>query len=129
MYIPAWQIAAWSDVIMSVAEWNASVSHLKHLGTSEYEYDEQRGLWCGQALWGRDAANDLIGVAWDWKEVRPGVVAMSDPMTVLSNAILIGEDGSRVNPFKRLLHLNDAIFLLPWQGTVRARHRDARLAA
>ncbi|MDQ2736026.1 MAG: hypothetical protein M3Y55_13795, partial [Pseudomonadota bacterium] len=54
--------------------------------------------------------------AWDWREVRPGVVALSDPMTVLSNIVLLGEEGRPVDSFKRILHLNNVIFSLPWQA-------------
>ncbi len=129
MYIPAWQITTWNDVSVSLAEWNASMGKLRHLGTSSQQFDKETGLRCGQALWGSEAANDIVGIAWDWREVRPGVVAMSDPMTVLSNAVLVDDDGRPVDSFKRILHLNNAIFSLPWQMETRGRETEAEALA
>lgn len=117
MQVPAWQITSWIEVGVKVAEWNSSVMELRHLGTSAHVDEGDDGLHYGQSLWGCQTAPDrMVGIAWDWREVRPGVVAMSDPMTVLSNVILIGEEGEPVDPFKRILHLNNAIFSLPWQA-------------
>ena len=117
MQIPAWQITSWSEVGVRTAEWDSSVNELRHLGTSSHVDERDDGLRYGQSLWGCQTGPDkMVGIAWDWREVRPGVVAMADPMTVLSNVVLLGDEGEPVDSFKRILHLNNAIFSLPWQA-------------
>jgi len=52
--------------------------------------------------------------------MKTNVVAMSDPMTVLSNIVFLDDKGEPVDEFKRILYLNNAIFVLPWQAQVCA---------
>ena len=126
--IAAWQIRSMSDVKVDIATWRESMASLCHLGTTSRLGDD--GRRCGQAVWGLkiDGAG-AIGIAWDWEEVRAGVVAMSDPMTVSSNASFIDDSGSPVDDFKRILHLNNAIFSLPWQAAVRQGEGELLAAA
>jgi hypothetical protein len=117
MQVPAWQIASWNNVSVPLAEWNESIGLLCHLGTSSHIDEKESGLRYGQAVWGICARGDKwVGIAWDWREIRRGVVAMSDPMTVLSNLVFLDEAGRPVDSFKRVLHLNNAVFSLNWQA-------------
>ena len=117
MQVPAWQVASWSDVCVSLTKWNESIGELRHLGTSSQIDEKENGLRYGQAVWGvRANGDEWVGIAWDWREIRAGVVAMSDPMTVLSNLVFLDEEGRPVDPFKRILHLNNAVFSLDWQA-------------
>ena len=118
MKTPAWQIAAWDQVGISVDQWDHLSETLQYLGSSS-GVTEKHGLRSGQTAWGvHITEGGDIGLAWDWLEVRPGVVAMADPMTVLSNVVLL-ENGEPVAPSKLILHLNNAIFSLPWQNAAR----------
>ena len=118
MRTPAWQIAAWDKIGLSVDQWEHLSETLQYLGSSSGVI-EQHGLRSGQTAWGANITESGdIGLAWDWREVRPGVVAMADPMTVLSNVVLL-ENGEPVAPSKQILHLNSAIFSLPWQNAAR----------
>jgi hypothetical protein len=117
MQVPAWQIASWNNVSVPLAEWTESIGHLRHLGTSSHIADKEEGLRYGQTVWGICAKDDKwVGIAWDWREIRSGVVAMSDPMTVLSNLVFLDEAGDPVDTFKRVLHLNNTVFSLNWQA-------------
>jgi hypothetical protein len=60
-----------------------------------------------------------MGLAWDWCEVRH-VIALADPMTVLSNVQLTADDGQRLPRSQELLYLNNAIHELCWQDEVRS---------
>ena len=132
MQVPAWQVANWNDVCVPISEWNESLSELRHLGTTAHVDDKEDGLRHGQAVWGIRAARDKwVGIAWDWREIRHGIVAMSDPMTVLSNLVFLDEDGEPVDAYKRILYLNNAVFSLPWQSMACANsdEHDARRTA
>ncbi len=121
MKVPAWQVASWKEVSIPLTEWNDSIAELCHLGTSTHIDEGESGLRYGQAVWGTKAAQDKwVAIAWDWREVRQGVVAMSDPMTVLSNLVFLDADGNPLDSFKRILHLNNAVYSLNWQTLASA---------
>jgi hypothetical protein len=98
-------------------------ARLRHLGTSVY-VDERGGASPhGQVLWGTEHEGELIGIAWDWGQVVPGVVAMSDPMALLSNVVLVDDIDGPLPESTRTLHFNRAIYRLDWQRAVLSLHR------
>jgi hypothetical protein len=82
---------------------------------------ESSGRRQGQALWVAAHEGARVGLAWDWAEVCDRVVALRDPMTVLSNLDLVDERGELLDESERLVHLNSAIHELDWQAHVAAR--------
>lgn len=131
MSIPAWQVITWNPVETTEGEFARLASRFRHLGTSVHVDDSPQGLKYGQVLWGLDQGSQRIGLAWDWAEVRERVVALADPMKVLSNLQLRRSDGSPMPEAQRLLHLNGVIHGWRWQDQVlpRARTWAGRLAA
>ncbi|MEO5735349.1 MAG: hypothetical protein ABIN96_01350 [Rubrivivax sp.] len=81
----------------------------------------------GLSLWGCELDGTLVGMAWDWAEVRPSVVALSDPMKILSNIILLDDDRCCMEEARRLLYFNTAVFRLPWQEETGRAHHDTSL--
>ena len=77
----------------------------------------------GQALWGGCIKGRHVGIAWDWAEVTSSVVAMSDPMKVLTNLVLTDDDGCILDDGATVLQLNGAIHELPWQDVVLGGRR------
>ncbi len=73
-------------------------------------------------------ANDgEAGVAWDWVQLSRGVVAMADPMSVISNLRLVGSAGEVLTAWEAALYLNEIVHALPWQDEVqRALHDGPR---
>ena len=75
---PPWTLRALPPVL-----WQAGTRFdvpLVHLGTRVIALAGQERLCMGQTVWagpcGRDAG---AGVAWDWVQLKPEVVAMADP--------------------------------------------------
>jgi hypothetical protein len=65
-------------------------------------------------------------VAWDWIELQQGVVAMADPMALVTNLQLTDSHGEILPSTQACLHLNEIVHTLPWQSEVqRALHRVA----
>jgi hypothetical protein len=89
----------------------------------------------GQVLWASRTLHGDIAVAWDWVELPEKIIAMADPMQILSNVQLKLDDGSWMNERHRILWLNDLLGALPWQaelaapGSRRGSGSDHRLAA
>ena len=58
-------------------------------------------------------------MAWDWVQLAQGVVAMADPMCVVTNLRLIGAQGEVLTSWEAARHLSQIVYGLPWQGEVQ----------
>jgi hypothetical protein len=123
--IPAWQLISWKPVLTTLPEFRRVLAHMRPFCGAAVEDVEQDGAphgpRHGQALWATSLQGQPLGLAWDWAEVRQDVVALCDPMTVLSNVRLLDEEGALLGAAERVLHLNSAIHELDWQAHVMQR--------
>ncbi len=111
--MPAWIVLAWPPVL-----WQAqSDTHLQfvHLGTRVVTAGEHGSACAGQTLWGGTSQEGAAGVAWDWVELQRGVVAMADPMGLVTNLTLLDASGEPIPISQATLHLNEMVHALPWQ--------------
>ena len=92
---PAWTVYAWAPVLWQAGA--ATELHLVHLGT---------------------------GVAWDWIELRQGVVAMSDPLGVVTDLRLLDEHGEALTRTQVATQLHQLVHALPWQSEVERALRQ-----
>jgi len=129
MTIPAWKIVTWPTVPTPLDDWQQSVRRLRHLGMSVHVDDADKPLRYGQLLWGFETHDSMLGIAWDWREVMPDVVAIADPLSIVSNACFVDEEGVAVDDAVRMLCLNTAVYQLPWQTAVCAAKRKMRASA
>ena len=116
MNVPVWQIVSWPRVAVPPTTWK-TFSRFELLGWNSQT--DQEGRCIGSTLWAAKEVEGYVGLAWDWWEMRPNVIVMSDPMNVLSNVVFEGLE-QRKNDFKRMVYLNNAIYHLPWQRQLRA---------
>ncbi len=87
----------------------------------------------GEELWGVEvkagSSNRMLGVCWEWREVIPNVLALSNPMGIQSNLRLTDERGEFVAPSMLVLHLNAAVSRFPWQANLTGHSRVRRTIA
>jgi len=106
--------------------WQASLApqlHLMHLGTHVLNFGDDACLCSGQTLWGDASDECTAGVAWDWVELQQGVVAMCDPLGLVTNLKLLDEEGEALNRVAAAVRLHQLVHALPWQTEVqRALH-------
>lgn len=118
---PAWIVCAWPTLL-----WQASRApqlHLTHLGTHVLNFGDEACLCSGQTLWGDASDERTAGVAWDWVELQQGVVAMCDPLGLVTNLKLLDEEGEALNRVAAAVRLHQIVHALPWQTEVqRALH-------
>lgn len=126
--VAAWQVISWPRVYWSVRQFNKNTKTLAHLGTSVQGFGGASDLKHGLSLWGCELDGAMFGIAWDWAEVRPDVVALADPMKILSNIVLLDSDRCCMGESRRLLYFNTAVFQLPWQEQAGRAHHDLELS-
>lgn len=114
---PAWIVCAWPPLL-----WQASLApqlNLTHLGTRVLSFGDDESPCTGQTLWGDSNARQSAGVAWDWVEVQAGVVAMADPLGLVTNLKLLDDHGEALTHIEVAVQLHQLVHALPWQREVR----------
>jgi hypothetical protein len=120
---PAWALCAWPTLLWQSGE--VENLQLTHLGTQILTSSDDAGPCSGQTLWGKRTARHAAGVAWDWVEIRRGVVAMADPLAVMTNVRFLDNDGEALSESQVTIRLQKLVHALPWQDEVRrALHTD-----
>lgn len=112
-----WTLRSWPPLL-----WQAGCTgrlRLAHLSTRVLHPGDGHGPGCGQTLWGGPIDEGEAGLAWDWVQLSRGVVAMADPMCVITNLRLLGPAGEVLTAFETARHLNELVCALPWQTEVR----------
>ncbi|MDP1900117.1 MAG: DUF4902 domain-containing protein [Rubrivivax sp.] len=77
------------------------------------------GPAAGQTVWAASAADGEAGMAWDWVLIAQGVVAIADPMSLVTNVRLIGSQGEVLTAQESARFLNELVHALPWQREVQ----------
>lgn len=114
---PPWVLYSWPAVF-----WQANTCRrlrLRHLGTRVTTGPQVGRRPMGHTVWGRLDGDAEAGLAWDWVEVTQGVVAMADPMAMVTNVRLLDRTGEVIPPIEAALHLNQFVCRLPWQEEVQ----------
>ena len=125
--IPAWIVCAWPPLL-----WQASAApelQLVHLGTRVLTFGDRAGLCSGQTLWGESSPDRSAGVAWDWVQLQQGVVAIADPLGLITNLKLLDAEGDALSAQQMAIRLNEIVHSLPWQTEVERVLIDSVLGA
>jgi hypothetical protein len=94
------------------------VAAMRPLGCS-IDFRSVRGSSTGTTLWGVSDGGVKAGIAWDWAEIRPGVVVLLDPMALLANIRITDDSEDKYELDGRVATLNRAVRRLPWHREVR----------
>lgn len=113
--VTAWTLRAWPPLLWQADQ--AGALPLRHVGTRVTSADAGPGA-AGQTLWVGPSVDGEAGVAWDWVQIAQGIVALADPMSVVTNLRLLGGDGEVLTAAESALYLNALVHALPWQGEV-----------
>ena len=113
----AWALRAWPPLL-----WQATgPEHVRfhHLGTRITLAGDPSGGVTGQTVWAAKSMDGEAGMAWDWVQLSRGVVAIADPMSVVTNVRLIGDEGEVFTAHEAARYLNEMVRALPWQEEVQ----------
>lgn len=123
--LPAWSVYAWPALVCRAhrpPDWR-----LMHLGTCILTPGDESQPCTGQTLWGSDLEAGAAAVAWDWVRLCPGVVALADPLGLITNLHLVDDQGEPLPSLQAALHLNELVRGLPWQHEVQRALEDHAL--
>lgn len=115
-YCPPWTLRAWPPVLWQLGA--RTRLQLHHVGTHVTHVGDQINPLVGQTIWAANSEDGEAGLAWDWIQLPPGIVALADPMAVVSNLRLLGPEGEALTAYESVKHLNALVHTLPWQDEV-----------
>jgi hypothetical protein len=121
--VTPWSLRAWPPLL-----WQAGTParvRFHHLGTRVMLAGDPLSPTAGQTLWAGSAAEGEAGMAWDWVQIARGVVAIADPMSVITNLRLVGQAGEVLTAQEAARFLNAFVRTLPWQHEVQRALRGA----
>ncbi|HSW08846.1 hypothetical protein [Aquabacterium sp.] len=113
---PSWTLRAWPPLLWQLG--SKTPFQLQHLGTHVTNRGDHVSRTAGQTIWAGHSDDGDAGMAWDWVQLSRGIVAMADPMSVITNLRLLGPEGEVLTAFESALHLNVMVHALPWQDEV-----------
>lgn len=113
---PPWTVRAWPPLLWQVEHLRRLP--LRHLGTRVTNPGDQTCRTAGQTIWATSLGDGQAGMAWDWIHLSRGVVAMADPLSVVTNLRLINSEGDGLTLLETLRHLNEVVHTLDWQDEV-----------
>jgi hypothetical protein len=111
---PPWALYAWPAILCQAND--KRKARFTHLGTRVTSVND--GGRAGQTVWTEHLDEGEAGIAWDWIEIADGVVAMANPLCVLTNLRLVGDMGELLPARESALHLSRLVCQLPWQDEV-----------
>lgn len=114
--VEPWTLRAWPPLL-----WQAGFpphGRFRHLGTRIVFSGDSMVRSAGQTLWGGSLDDGDAGLAWDWVQISRGVVALADPMSVVTNLRLVGGEGEVLTALQASRYLNALVHELPWQSEV-----------
>lgn len=115
--VTPWSLRAWPAVLWQAG--HESQLRFHHLGTRVTFLGDRSSRTAGQTMWGGTSGRGDAGVAWDWIQISGDVVALADPMSVISNLRLIGGEGEVLTALEAARYLNEIVHGLPWQSEVQ----------
>lgn len=113
---PPWTIHAWPLLLWQVDRGMAL--QLRHVGTHVTQAGDGLQRTAGQTIWAGVSDDGEAGMAWDWVQLSRGIVAMADPMAVVTNLRLLGPEGDALSAIETARRLNEIVHGLPWQFEV-----------
>jgi hypothetical protein len=120
-----WTLRAWPPLLWQVS--GMVPLHLAHLGTQVTRPGQAGCPIVGQTMWACRRDDLQAGMAWDWIQLPHGIVAMADPMSVVTNLTLVSPEGELLSELESARHLNGIVHCLPWQDEVERAMVEQRL--
>ena len=119
MTVRSWMVRAWPQVAWCPPQDRSAWPFFHHMGTEVRSERDEYGRAVGDTVWAASmGSKGLLGAAWEWVELLPGVVVLSDPNGLVSNAQFLADDGAEECELRSTVMVNCIAHSIPWQRTV-----------
>ena len=99
----------------------------KHVGTQVRDDGSGSGFRAGDTVWMATDPQWRAGLAWEWVEVKPGIVMLADPNSIITNLQFVDAEEQHVYGLQKTVAINRLVHGLPWQQSVCALLSDQAL--
>ena len=123
--IKSWPIIDWFPPLLE-DEWPSFL----HMSTQVRQERKGSEPCVGSTVWVGSIDGVYAGLAWEWVELRPGVLMLADPNSVITNVQVVSAGRQTTDPLEAAVSLNTILHRLPWQdivGEVLASAREGRM--
>ena len=129
MGLQSWMIKSWPIIDWFPPQPDEGWPSFLHMSTQVHQ--ERRGTapCVGSTVWVGAIDGVYAGLAWEWVELRPGVLMLADPNSIITNLQVMAAGRQRQNPLSPLdatVSLNTVLHRLPWQERVCAMVASSR---
>ncbi len=115
MGIQAWMIKSWPTCTWYLPNAQNLWPSFRHAHTEVRQDLDTEGRRFGETVWCAMVNGQAAAAAWEWTELAPGVVLLSNPNCLATNLHLIGEeDDQALDHLDELVALNTLVHSLPW---------------
>lgn len=124
MAMRSWVLMSWPEVLWELPAEESRWPLFQHMGTHVRGNLDGSGRIAGETVWAaRLDAERVLGAAWEWVEVRPGVAVVCDPNGIVSNGRLLDANGEALGEASAIVGLNRIASAIPWQHVVACAAR------
>ena len=124
MNIQSWMIKSWATLEWYLPAQSEQLPGFKHVGTQVRDDGSSSGFRAGDTVWVAQDEQWQAGLAWEWVEVRPGIVMLADPNSIITNLQFVDGANQHVYGLAKTTAVNRLVHGLPWQQSVCARLSD-----
>ena len=120
--IKSWPIIDWFPP-SSEDEWPSFL----HMNTQLRQECRGSEPCVGSTVWVGSIDGVYAGLAWEWVELRPGVLMLADPNSIITNVQVVGVSRQPMDALDATVSLNAILHRLSWQDIVGQVLASARV--
>ncbi len=114
-------IKSWTTVEWYLPPDSEELPLFLHAGTQRRDNADAAGTRMGDTIWLLKDSPEPAGLAWEWIEIRPGVIMLADPNAMVTNLRLVDSHHRAVLGMNLVRICNRIVHALRWQERVRAQ--------
>ena len=122
-------IAMWLPVDVKLQHWVGASRRLRHCASMQRRRGPDDFAEHGETTWAMTSTLGTMTILFEWAEVTRGVLALANPMGIVSNVRLMTDEGDLLTRSQTLLELNFTVHELDWQVVVASKLESWRHAA
>lgn len=119
MAMRSWVLMSWPEVHWELPAEHSNWPLFQHMGTHVRGNLDGSDCLVGETVWAARLDEDrVLGAAWEWVELRPGVAVICDPNGIITNGCLLDANGDKLGEASAIVGLNRIACTIPWQHVV-----------